>query len=124
MRFLCPPEADETRARTQAPVRKTLYRAKRTKKNSEEKKRDKDFPGYPEYPAKDDIYNRETEESFDEEGLSSVKKKEERIMSEGLDVPGAELDDDNELIGEEDEENNYYSLGGDDHNDLEEDQGE
>ncbi len=29
-----------------------------------------------------------------------------------LDVPGAELDDDEEDIGEEDEENNYYSLGG------------
>lgn len=29
------------------------------------------------------------------------------------DVPGAELDDENEDIGEEDEENNYYSLGGD-----------
>jgi hypothetical protein len=39
---------------------------------------------------------------------------------EGLDVPGAELDDADEQIGEEDEENNYYSLGGDDHNDLEE----
>lgn len=26
-----------------------------------------------------------------------------------LDIPGAELDDDNEDIGEEDEENNYYS---------------
>ena len=26
-----------------------------------------------------------------------------------LDVPGSELDDDNEDIGEEDEENNYYS---------------
>ena len=38
-----------------------------------------------------------------------------------LDVPGAELDDDMEVIGEEDEENNYYSLGGDEHNDLEED---
>ncbi|HEY8388469.1 MAG TPA: hypothetical protein VIK74_07685 [Parasegetibacter sp.] len=32
-----------------------------------------------------------------------------------LDVPGAELDDNNEEIGEEDEENNYYSLGGDQH---------
>lgn len=30
-----------------------------------------------------------------------------------LDVPGTELDDENEKIGEEDEENNYYSLGGD-----------
>lgn len=26
-----------------------------------------------------------------------------------LDIPGAELDDDNEDIGEEDEENNFYS---------------
>jgi len=41
-----------------------------------------------------------------------------------LDVPGAELDDDMEIIGSEDEENNYYSLGGDEHDDLEEDQGE
>lgn len=38
-----------------------------------------------------------------------------------LDIPGSELDDDNEAIGEEDEENNYYSLGGDNHEDLEED---
>ena len=37
-----------------------------------------------------------------------------------LDVPGSELDDKDEAIGEEDEENNYYSLGGDEHNDLEE----
>jgi|SRR5690606_23596923 len=41
-----------------------------------------------------------------------------RIMAENedgadLDVPGAELDDENEALGEEDEENNYYSLGGD-----------
>jgi len=38
-------------------------------------------------------------------------------------VPGSELDDEQEAIGNEDEENNYYSLGGDNHNDLEEDQG-
>jgi hypothetical protein len=38
-----------------------------------------------------------------------------------LDVPGADLDDDLEAIGEEDEENNYYSIGGEEHNDLEED---
>ncbi|MEP7108319.1 MAG: hypothetical protein ABI760_10050 [Ferruginibacter sp.] len=41
-------------------------------------------------------------------------------MDDGLDIPGAELDDADKKIGEEDEENNYYSLGGDDHNDLEE----
>lgn len=39
---------------------------------------------------------------------------------EELDVPGSELDDEEELIGSEDEENNYYSIGGDNHNDLEE----
>jgi hypothetical protein len=39
-----------------------------------------------------------------------------------LDIPGTELDDADEEIGEEDEENNYYSLGGDDHEDLEDDQ--
>jgi hypothetical protein len=36
---------------------------------------------------------------------------------EDLDVPGSEMDDDNESIGEEDEENNYYSLGGDNRED-------
>lgn len=30
------------------------------------------------------------------------------------------LDDEQEDIGNEDEENNYYSLGGDNHNDLDE----
>ena len=40
---------------------------------------------------------------------------------EDLDVQGAELDDDNEEIGAEDEENNYYRIGGDNHNELEED---
>jgi hypothetical protein len=38
-----------------------------------------------------------------------------------LDVPGSDLDDMDEKIGEEDEENNYYSLGGDDKENLEED---
>ena len=38
-----------------------------------------------------------------------------------LDVPGSELDDQQENVGSEDEENNYYSLGVDNHNDLDED---
>lgn len=37
-----------------------------------------------------------------------------------LDVPGAELDDDNEAIGEEDEENNSYSLHSDDEDQINE----
>jgi hypothetical protein len=35
------------------------------------------------------------------------------MAGEDLDVPGSELDDQNEAIGSEDEENNSYSLGGD-----------
>jgi len=42
-------------------------------------------------------------------------------LNTDLDIPGSELDDANEEIGEEDEENNYYSLGGDQHENLEED---
>lgn len=38
-----------------------------------------------------------------------------------LDVPGADLDDEEEAVGENDEENDYYSLGGDRHENLDED---
>jgi hypothetical protein len=47
----------------------------------------------------------------------------EDISGSDLDVPGSELDDELEEIGSEDEENNYYSLGSDDHNDLDEEDG-
>jgi len=43
------------------------------------------------------------------------------MAGEDLDVPGAELDDAEESIGEEDEENNEYSLGGENNDQLEED---
>ena len=141
-----------------------------------------EFPGYPHYPAKEDIMNQKESErvDVDVENLSrsntlsssalpdkSVKippadkpvtpfddiddnetmaenndadvTAEDLIALEGedtdpakvdllegendLDVPGAEQDDPDEEIGEEDEENNYYSLGGDAHEALEEDQG-
>jgi hypothetical protein len=42
------------------------------------------------------------------------------VSGDDLDVPGTEIDDDNEAIGEEDEENNPYSLGSDDNDSLEE----
>jgi hypothetical protein len=44
------------------------------------------------------------------------------FTGEDLDVPGTELDDDQEATGMEDEENNIYSLGGDEKNNLEEGQ--
>ncbi len=48
------------------------------------------------------------------------KDFEEDHTGNDLDIPGAELDDENEEIGSEDEENNYYSVGGDRHHNLEE----
>ncbi len=80
-----------------------------------------ELPGYPVYPSDEDIFQKDQKVAFDESEISSQRKnKSNQGLDEGLDVPGAELDDDNELIGEEDEENNYYSLGGDDHSDLDE----
>lgn len=84
----------------------------KSKKKPTTEKEEKNLPGDPSYSEKDDIYSKEKKEPLQEE---------DEIGPEGLDVPGAELDDADELIGEEDEENNYYSLGGDDHDDLEED---
>jgi hypothetical protein len=78
------------------------------------KTEDEKFP-LPVYEAEDDIYKKDKEEALD---------NDENISKNDLDVPGSELDDADENIGEEDEENNYYSLGGDDHNDLEEDKNE
>jgi hypothetical protein len=57
-------------------------------------------------------------------GIDDVASDIDKESGSDLDIPGAELDDELEMIGSEDEENNYYSLGGDDHNDLDEDNGE
>jgi hypothetical protein len=72
------------------------------------------------YPAGEDIYNRsEKEDNIDPDELTE-KPLPVMLPANDLDVPGSELDDEQENIGSEDEENNYYSLGGDDHNDLDE----
>lgn len=91
------------------------------------------FPDYPNYPSSEDIYSQEKEEKdLNPEDIakrksSNEKKKapneksfKEDLSGDDLDVPGSELDDEQESIGSEDEENNYYSLGGDGHNDLDE----
>jgi hypothetical protein len=93
------------------------------KKESKDKKKpsleDEKFP-LPIYSESDDIYKKDKEISFEEEKENKLNKN----MASDLDVPGSELDDDEEELGEEDEENNYYSLGGDNHNDLDEDKEE
>jgi hypothetical protein len=94
----------------------------------------KDLSGYKKYHKEEDIYNKSTEEKeLDPEDISKNKspnedngepnEKNNVLTGSDLDVPGSELDDNQEDIGSEDEENNYYSIGGDNHNDLEEDEG-
>ena len=96
-----------------------------------EENKEEEFPGYPIYPASEDIMNQEDEEDIDVEKITGSARLNNEIarekgvdaadFDESLDIPGAELDDNEEAIGEEDEENNFYSLGGDRHEDLEED---
>ncbi|MCA0396994.1 MAG: hypothetical protein LCH51_06290 [Bacteroidetes bacterium] len=60
------------------------------------------------YPAKEDIMNPAS-------GAHKIPhaNHHRHNIGDDLDIPGTDLDDDMEDIGEEDEENNYYSLGGD-----------
>jgi len=144
-------------------------RAKVSEKRST-KEQNEEFPGYPPYPASEDIMNRAERLDVDittaienneaiknspqtpeqpnlgtSEANSDLSKDDfkalasDEIQSEGddeiltnrvwpvdfsgqdLDVPGSEDDDAQEQVGSEDEENNSYSIGGDRHEDLEED---
>lgn len=166
-------------------VRKTLAKklSKSAATRATGREKEKEFPGYPKYPANEDIMNQgkrvegnlddevltgksadmklskrssETTETEMPEGveddLKTTSKNESDVTAEDLealgpedlsmdmgddeqlrhrtqpvdfagkdlDIPGSELDDDKEEIGSEDEENNSYSLGGDNHDDLEE----
>ena len=104
--------------------------------NQTENKAENSFPGYPVYPDNEDIYRNfleekeinpeDTSKTKDPNSTNVIRKNDlyDEQSEKDLDVPGSELDDYQEDIGSEDEENNYYSLGGDDHIDLEEDQGE
>ncbi len=152
-------------------------------KKSTEPRQDQDLPGYPHYPAEDDITNPQhgfKKVSADEELANSrrlsarsvndhdrnesiepdddnddleivsgteadVTEEDLRILGDrdadqdlgddeetgnarvdeveqeaDLDIPGGDMDDE-EALGQDDEENNYYSLGGDRHENLEED---
>jgi hypothetical protein len=92
--------------------------------------------GYPPYPDDEDIYNKNIEErDLNPEDISMTKAPNEKARrnnekdfnedssGDDLDIPGLELEDIKANSGIEDEENDYYSLGGDDHNDLDEDNG-
>ena len=57
----------------------------------------------------------------DDENLLKHRVYPVDFAANDIDVPGSELDGDGESIGSEDEENHIYSIGGDSHEDLEED---
>ncbi|MFB3390270.1 hypothetical protein [Flavobacterium sp. LAR06] len=73
------------------------------------------------YPANEDIYNQEDKlEDIDPEDISGERivnqdnhewKQNSDKLGNDLDIPGSELDDQQEEIGSEDEENNFYSEG-------------
>ncbi|MEI6682490.1 MAG: hypothetical protein WCO44_07670 [Bacteroidota bacterium] len=84
-----------------------------------------DFTGYPLYPSSEDIYNKLREErDVNPEDIAKAKDPDETdnavfpydssintgFPGSELDVPGSDLDDLMEEVGEEDEENNFYSL--------------
>jgi hypothetical protein len=93
-----------------------------------------DLPGYPLYPATEDMFQSSREASEidpddithtkapnEEPGTNNEKSSEDEPFGGDLDVPGSELDDEREKDGNEDEENNSYSLGSDEQTDHDED---
>lgn len=105
-----------------------------TTPDSNPRKTDDEKYPLPIYPPSEDIYNQDKKEpEIDPEDVSkkkpidvydgkqNVKDFNQDKSGSDLDIPGAELDDELEDVGSEDEENNGYSIGGDNHNDLEED---
>ena len=70
------------------------------------------------YNSSEDIYNQDDKLSLDIDGnVENPNIVDDMEMN--LDVPGSELDNSEEKIGSGDEENNYWSLGGENHEDLE-----
>ena len=100
------------------------------------KAEEKGFPGYTVYPASEDIYNIFKKDPAVNPDDNSIIKPEHKkkgewnekdysneLTGDDLDIPGNEINEDINDAGIEDEENDYFSLGGDNHNDLEEDNG-
>ena len=111
---------------------------KRKRINQPIKQEKVNLPGYPLYPDSDDIYRKAekagtenpntiliplTENDRLEHIMEGENEPKHDALGYPLDIPGSDLDDRQEAIGSEDEENNHYSIGGDNHNDLDEDKG-
>ena len=109
---------------------------KESQNQTKGKQEENPFPAYPVYPPEEDIYSIDKKEELNPEDPSKMKSPhekpgklneknfEEDVTGGDLDVPGSESDDEQVRTGNEDEENEYFSLGGDDHDELDEDKGE
>ncbi|HSN09849.1 MAG TPA: hypothetical protein VLS85_12495 [Hanamia sp.] len=65
-------------------------------------------------PGDDENLREAALDNRDDDGeVLNEESFQDNISASDLDIPGDELDDTEENIGEEDEENNDYSLGGD-----------
>jgi hypothetical protein len=106
------------------------------KKNEKLIKSNQVVPNYLNYPPSEDIYNNDKKEiEIDPEDITKTKESNkndgnnnEKVFNQDksgsdLDIPGSELDDEQEKNGNEDEENNGYSIGGDNHTNLDENNG-
>jgi hypothetical protein len=104
---------------------------------NDDTKQNGNLAGYPSYPPEEDIYGmcqkmkninpentkkvKETSEKY-RIGENNVKDFTDDLSGSDLDIPGPESDDESESAGSEDEENSFFSLGGDNHADLDENQ--
>lgn len=110
-------------------MKKTSINKTRQQKIADDQARDlSDYPHDPDNDAnvtKEDLENLGDvygDQDMGEDESTGNARVDELDNQEGLDIPGAELDNEGEEIGAEDEENNYYSLGGERHEDLENDE--
>lgn len=111
----------------------------KTENNDKKNMKNKDTKGYPSYPKSEDIYQQhEAEEEIDPNDPAEekdetdsnakrqlpldklVEKDNLKAKVEGLDIPGENLEETDDAMGDVDEENQYYSLGGERHEGLEE----
>ncbi|MEO6720039.1 MAG: hypothetical protein ABIN67_06720, partial [Ferruginibacter sp.] len=69
------------------------------KQHADDDQGDEKLPGYPHYPADEDIYKQEEKTDFDDEG---VPKKESAAIESELDIPATAPVDEDEIISEED----------------------
>lgn len=98
------------------PAEEDIFRHDRKKPldsdlESEEKMRDSEADPR-EFPLEDFDPVIRKQFSTPEDDTWNTENFDTDHSGDDLDIPGGELDDQDENIGREDEENNYYSIGG------------